>query len=105
MSDINKKVRDIMNNMDPNSVQKGMKKLSELMNSKEGKEIAGKLKNIDKTKLMKQLDKESISRKLDSVDPSKLSKQIENIDAKRILQQISKDPNIQKKFNDFLKDN
>lgn len=104
MNDINNKIKKLMNNMDPKSLDKGFKAVSDLLNTSEGRQLASKLKSLDKQKLMKTLNNSSLSSRLDSVDPKNLSRQLDSLDTNRIVNEVTKDPNLAKKLNKFLKD-
>lgn len=104
MNEINSKIKKLMNNMDPKSLDKGFKAVSDLLKTNEGRQLANKLKGLDKEKLMKTLNDSSLSSRLDSVDPRNLSRQLDNLDTNKIVNDVTRDPNLAKKINKFLKD-
>jgi predicted component of type VI protein secretion system len=103
----NKKIKNIMNNMDPKALEKGLKTISEILETKQGKKIANSLKNVDKNKLIEKIagDGTDISKKLDHINPESLSKKIHSIDKDKIISEITRDPALAKKLSEFLKDN
>ncbi|OQB14956.1 MAG: hypothetical protein BWY15_00770 [Firmicutes bacterium ADurb.Bin193] len=77
--------------MDINSFIRNMskdniKQISKIVNTKEGQELMEKLKGIDKSQLMKRLS---------SVDDNDLPRE-------ELIGQITKNPELIKKLNDFL---
>lgn len=72
---INKKAEEIFSSIDKDTLQKGAKNISDLLNSSEGEKLKKSIDGLDKKKLMalfSQMDKNKIKTALDNVDTSKL---------------------------------
>ncbi len=54
-SNTNKKVKQLLDNLDPQMMEKGFKAVSRLMETEEGKRIAEQIKSLDKEKLINEL--------------------------------------------------
>ncbi len=54
-SNSNKKIKQLLENLDPQMMEKGFKAVSHLMETAEGKKIAEQIKTLDKEKLITEL--------------------------------------------------
>lgn len=74
--DVNKKMENILNGIDKNTLNSGKRNIEQLLSSPEGKKLAKSLGNIDKNKVIDQfmkMDPAEMKKKLQSADLSKLS--------------------------------
>ena len=74
--DVNKKIENVLNGIDKNTINSGKRNIEQLLSTPEGKKLAQSLGNVDKNKLIDQfmkMDSSEIKRKLKNVDLSKLS--------------------------------
>ena len=85
--DINKKLENVLNGMDKNTINSGKRTVEQLLATPEGQKLAGQLGNVDKDKLIDtfmKMDPNEIKRKLQNADLSKLS----NLKAEDILKKL-----------------
>ncbi|MGE4282772.1 MAG: DUF3523 domain-containing protein [Clostridia bacterium] len=104
-SNTNKKMKQILMNMDPAALEKGLKAASEMMNTPEGKKLVEQLKNTDKQKLMEQfnsIDEQDLIKKIDNLDVNELNQKVNSIDKETLLHEMSNNPELMKKINDLL---
>lgn len=74
--DVNKKIENVLNGIDKNTINSGKRNIEQLLSTPEGKRLAQSLGNVDKNKLIDQfmkMDSSEIKRKLKNADLSKLS--------------------------------
>lgn len=74
--DVNKKMENILNGIDKNTINSGKRSIEQLLSTPEGKKLAERLGNIDKNKVIDQfmkMDPAEMKRKLQNADLSKLS--------------------------------
>ena len=74
--DVNKKMENILNGIDKNTINSGKRSIEKLLSTPEGKKLAERLGNIDKNKVIDQfmkMDPAEMKRKLQNADLSKLS--------------------------------
>lgn len=74
--DVNKKIENVLNGIDKNTINSGKRNIEQLLSTPEGKKLAQSLGNVDKNKLIDQfmkMDSSEIKRKLKNADLSKLS--------------------------------
>ncbi|MDK2934688.1 MAG: hypothetical protein PWP27_2498 [Clostridiales bacterium] len=105
LPNLNKKLQQMMSSMDPQTLEKGFKAMSELMNTDEGKQLLDQLRNIDKQKLMDRLsavDEKELEKKLDSIDVDEVADKINNLEKEKMLKELTNNPELMKKLNDFL---
>jgi len=104
-SDLQKKFQQILSNIDPETIQKGLKTISDMMNTEEGQQLATKLKKLDKNKLMEQLnqiDEKQIAEKLENMDVNQITDKMNNLDKEQLIKELTNNPDLIKKINDFL---
>lgn len=105
---LNKKFQQIINNMDPKALEKGLKTFSELMKTEEGRKIAEQLKHIDKEQLMekmKSMNENDLVEKLDNLDPDELSKKISDVDKEKLLKTLTSNPDLLEKLREYMDKN
>ncbi len=74
--DVNKKMENILNGIDKNTINSGKRSIEQLLSTPEGKKLAERLGNIDKNKVIDQfmkMDTAEMKKKLQNADLSKLS--------------------------------
>ncbi len=74
--DVNKKMENILNGIDKNTINSGKRSIEQLLSTPEGKKLAERLGNIDKNKVIDQfmkMDPAEMKKKLQNADLSKLS--------------------------------
>lgn len=74
--DVNKKMENILNGIDKNTINSGKRSIEQLLSTPEGKKLAEHLGNIDKNKVIDQfmkMDPAEMKKKLQNADLSKLS--------------------------------
>lgn len=69
--DVNKKMENILNGIDKNTINSGKKSIEQLLSTPEGKKLAERLGNIDKNKVIDQFMK---------MDPAEMKKKLQNAD-------------------------
>lgn len=75
-NDPQKKLENILSSLDRNKVSEVKQKLSAMLNTPDGRKLAGELSGIDKNKLMNtfmSMNSQDIKKKLGNVDLSRLS--------------------------------
>ncbi len=84
---INQKLQNILNGLNPNQINSGKKTVEQLLNTPEGKKLAGSLSGVNKDKILEKfmsMDAKEIKDKLNNADLSKLS----NMTAEDILKKL-----------------
>ena len=74
--DITKKIQNVLNGIDKNTINQSKKNIEQFLSTPEGKNLAAKLKTVDKSKVLDSfmnMDSEEIKKKLKNADLSKLS--------------------------------
>ncbi|WHH57102.1 hypothetical protein [Petroclostridium sp. X23] len=105
LPNMDKKMQQLLMNMDPEVLEKGLKAVSEMMNTPQGKQIAEQFKNIDKEKLMEQvnsIDKEELVKRMENLDIKDLNSKVDNINSEKLLKEIRTHPELMKKMNDLM---
>ncbi len=85
--DINKKLENVLNGMDKNTIDSGKRSVEQLLSTPEGRKLASQIQNVDKKKVIDafmKMDSSEIKRKLRDADLSKLS----NLKAEDILKKL-----------------
>lgn len=74
--DITKKLQNVLNSIDKNTINQSKKNIEQFLSTPEGQKLAAKLNTLDKTKILDSftnMDSEEIKKKLKNTDLSKLS--------------------------------
>ena len=85
--DINKKLENVLNGVDKNTIDSGKRSVEQLLSTPEGRKLASQIQNVDKKKVIDafmKMDSSEIKRKLRDADLSKLS----NLKAEDILKKL-----------------
>ena len=85
--DINKKLENVLNGVDKNTIDSGKRSVELLLSTPEGRKLASQIQNVDKKKVIDafmKMDSSEIKRKLRDADLSKLS----NLKAEDILKKL-----------------
>ncbi|NLY42765.1 MAG: hypothetical protein GX066_02105 [Clostridiaceae bacterium] len=102
---LNKKLQQMLSNVDPATLEKSIKVVSELMNTEEGKKIAQLIQKMDKQKIMEKIQgihEDALVQELESIDINTLAKKIENTEKEKIIQQLVSNPELMKKLQEFI---
>ena len=74
--DIAKKLQNVLNGIDKNTINQSKKNIEQFLSTPEGQKLAAKLSSVDKSKILNSfmnMDSEEIKAKLQNADLSKLS--------------------------------
>ena len=105
---LNKKLQQMLSNVDPAALEKGIKMVSELMNTEEGKKIIQQIQKVDKQKVMEKMqgiNEDSLVQTLENIDINALAEKINNTEKERIIHEITSNPELIKKLQELLKTN
>lgn len=105
LNDLSKKFQQIISGMDQETLEKGLKAVSEIMNTEEGQKFADQFINVDKEKLAEQLtgiDENQISEKLSNMNLDQLTDRISHMDKDQLAKELTNSPDLVKKINDLI---
>ena len=74
--DITKKLQNVLNGIDKNTINQSKKNIEQFLSTPEGQKLAAKLSSVDKSKVLDSfmsMDSEEIKQKLKNADLSKIS--------------------------------
>ena len=102
----NKKIQNLLDNIDPETFEKGLKTIREIMNTEEGKKLAEQLNNVDENNLLEKLktmDDKELFEQLDTIDIKKISEKINNTQKDALIKELTSNPELMKKLREFIK--
>ena len=85
----------MINSMDPEALEKGLKAFSDFMHTEEGEEIAKEFQNVDKQALLEKLSslkENELVDQLDNLDTDTLSEKMSQIDKDALISQLNNNP-------------
>lgn len=103
---LNKSIQKKIANMDPDSLQKAMTSLSQIMNTEEGQKVLNQLKSVDKDTLVekiKDVDEKNIAQKLNDMNLDDTLEKINTLDKNEITKVLNDNPEIMKELNKIMR--
>ncbi len=106
--DANKKVQQMLSEIDPNTLEKGMEAISNFMNTAQGKDLMDQINQIDKDVLMnqiQQIDEQVLVDKLNNLDVTAITEKMNNMENEKMLHEVTNDPDLLDKLRKFIDQN
>ncbi len=102
---LNEKFEQMINSMDPEALEKGLKAFSDFIHTEQGEKMAKELQNVDKQALLEKLstlNESELANQLDTLDTETLSEKISQIDKNAFIDQLNNNPEMVDKLKQFL---